>query len=447
MWERRSVFQGKRSIKVGLDVMVQHPITTSFMSASIVSLVALFATTSTSAAKDMRVVVLDLKAAAELGPVAHRITDRILLHLGQKQGIKAIGEAEVGVLVGHAEDKKELTACESDECLEDVSRATEAHKLVSGQIGRLGEGYLVTLSLIDFEKKAVERGESASGDSEADLAAALGPALDRLLGLSLSAEKRAVVIGAQGVKVAVLELAAHGAEPALAGNLTQLLALELKKLDGVSVISRDDIKAMLEYEAQKQIAQCKSDVACLIEIGGALGVELLVTGAVGKLEDTYVITLKLMDIQKAEVVARVAESYRGPERQLTQAIRFAARELFSRPFQGRGEVLISTEASPAEATIDGGDPVPVPHRIEGLAAGKHALATIADGYRPHFEEFYVEPGSLTKVRPDLIEVPVKWYERWWAWAVIGTVAVAATTAVIAASGSPDNGGVDVILRK
>ena len=45
---------------------------------------------------------------------------------------------------------------------------------------------------------------------------------------------------------------------------------------------------------------CTSDTSCLVEIGGALGVDYLVSGSVGKLGDAFVIILKLMDVHEAK---------------------------------------------------------------------------------------------------------------------------------------------------
>ena len=52
--------------------------------------------------------------------------------------------------------------------------------------------------------------------------------------------------------------------------LDSLLA-ELRKLERVSVIGMDEVRAMLDIEAQKQALGCDDDEGCLAEIAGALG--------------------------------------------------------------------------------------------------------------------------------------------------------------------------------
>jgi TolB-like protein len=395
---------------------------------------------------EKRIVVFTLKSSPELTPVAQRMTDQILLILGKRGGIKVLGEAEIQLLLEHQEDKKALTQCKEDDCLANASRAAEADKLITGHVGKWGEGFLVTLSVADAKKAVVERSESATGDSEKEAVQALGPALDRLLGIEGVAQAKSVDIAAKPTKIAVLDLAAYGAPQELADNLTQLLALELKRFEKLSVISRDEVKAMIQYETEKQIATCKSDVACLIEIGGALGVEYLVSGAIGKLEDTYVLNLKMMDIQKAEVTTRVSETYRGPERHLAQTVRFAVSQLVNRRVEGKGNVAIATDVD-AKSKIDGGELVSLPTAVEGLPSGKHALTTLAEGYHPGFQEFYIETDQVTKVHPDLVELPAPWYKQWWAWTIIGSaVAAGVTASVIVARNQPDNGHVLVSVQ-
>ena len=101
-------------------------------------------------------------------------------------------------------------------------------------------------------------------------------------------------VAAEGTAAAVIDLQTHGVDERLGKNLTQLLSLELKKFKGLSVISRDEVQTMLRFEADKQMLKCTSDTSCLVEIGGALGVDYLVSGSVGRLGDAFVIILKLM---------------------------------------------------------------------------------------------------------------------------------------------------------
>ena len=114
-------------------------------------------------------------------------------------------------------------------------------------------------------------------------------------------------------KVAVMDLNAKaGIEQTKAATLTDVLCTALKDLGGHKVVNRDDIQAMLSHVRDQQLLGC-DDTRCLVQIGGALGVSLLVYGNIGMLGKTYVINLKLIDIDKAEVKNRISEKYDGNE--------------------------------------------------------------------------------------------------------------------------------------
>jgi TolB-like protein len=410
--------------------------------------------TSTSASTSIssrRIAVFQLRSSDEHKVVAMRLLEAMLLELSHKPGVVAIGEPEMRVLAAHEKDLDDLEACtQRDECLARLRRIVEADEIVTGHIGRWGQGYLVTLSLSDAKRSIVERGESATADNPAELEGEVKKALGRLIRIEGAREGTFVLAPrAQATKIAVLNLAAYDVSPELADNLTQLLALELKKLEGINVISKDEIRAMLQYEADKHVLECKNDVACLAEIGGALGVQYLVTGGIGRLETTWVIHLKLMDIVKAEVVHRVSESFRGPERQLAQGVRFACWSLLGRRSEGSGRANLETEAQGGEISVDGGAPRPLSRGtlLGDLVIGKHALWIRADGYYGLQQDFYVEGGQTVTVRPDLVELPTPWYETWWVWTIIGGVVAAggATTAVLL-SHSASDGTIHVMIK-
>ena len=76
------------------------------------------------------------------------------------------------------------------------------------------------------------------------------------------------------------------------------------------MISGRDIAAMLGFERQKQMVGC-SDQSCLAEIGGALGVDRLIVSQAGKLGDTFIVTLKMINIDGATTERRVYKTIKG----------------------------------------------------------------------------------------------------------------------------------------
>ena len=386
------------------------------------------------AAEPTRVVVYNLAADEGLEGLAASLTDDIVLHLGRAADLSVVSESELKVLVQHETDKS-VVQCEGAEaCLARISEAVKADKLITGHVGRLGESHVVSVKLADASRKVVERAESATAVSVEDLKAAVLEAVDKVLGRAGASSQPtfALKMAPEGMKAAVIDLAAHDVSEGIASSLTQLLSLELKKFEGMGVISRDEIQTMLRFETDKQILQCTSDTSCLVEIGGALGVDWLVSGSVGRLGESYVITLKLMDVARAKVVNRAAESFQGLESHLAMALRFATWRLLGRQVIDAGRLQLRSNADEGSVALDAAEPVPYPLAapFAGLTPGKHGIAMTAEDFYPGYLETYVEPGKLTELQIDLTPVPESWYEKWWVWTIVGTAVAGGVTGTV-----------------
>ena len=93
---------------------------------------------------------------------------------------------------------------------------------------------------------------------------------------------------ATAAQIVALDLKATGNAPKrLAVALSPVLVAELARREGMSVISQDDVRALLELEAEKQLAGC-DDAGCMADIAGSLGAELLCTSKIALVGKEYV---------------------------------------------------------------------------------------------------------------------------------------------------------------
>jgi TolB-like protein len=104
-------------------------------------------------------------------------------------------------------------------------------------------------------------------------------------------------------KLAVLPLAAKRVPAQTVEILDEFLAAELDASKRYQVLGANDINAMLGLERMKDAVGC-TDTVCAAEIGGALGVEFLLTGSVGTLGDELLVQLTLLDVKNGSVVQR-----------------------------------------------------------------------------------------------------------------------------------------------
>jgi TolB-like protein len=107
-------------------------------------------------------------------------------------------------------------------------------------------------------------------------------------------------------RIAVMDV--RGVQGVTAGTATILTAIVVDGASraGFDVISQSDVSAMIGFEKQKQMLGCKDDSSCLAEIGGALGVDFVLSGQVGQIGSRLHLSFQLLESRKAKVVARAA---------------------------------------------------------------------------------------------------------------------------------------------
>jgi TolB-like protein len=118
----------------------------------------------------------------------------------------------------------------------------------------------------------------------------------------------------QGKAIAVMPLrAGTGLPKATAESIGDLLLGEVSnRLPGERVIGMVDIESMLGLERLKDITGC-DDTACAAEIGGALGVDFMLTGSVGKVGSYTIVSLTLIDVRNSRPVGRATRKLGGAD--------------------------------------------------------------------------------------------------------------------------------------
>ncbi len=177
---------------------------------------------------------------------------------------------------------------------------------------------------------------------------------------------------ASAAQIVALDVAAAGGvEPTLAEALTSVMLNELSRIEGMSVISQDDVRALLELEANKQALGC-SEASCMTEIAGSLGAELMVSPSLSRVGRTYVASLVLIRVERANVARRAEGRAKGAEDVAAEAMTAAVHNLFKEglPTELQGPASLSRRGFKAAlaglfaaTTAKGGDPLPSRKRI------------------------------------------------------------------------------------
>jgi TolB-like protein len=109
--------------------------------------------------------------------------------------------------------------------------------------------------------------------------------------------------------IAVLDLDADGVTASEARTLTNKLRGELINTGKFTVIERSEMDDVLK-EQGFQSTGCTSQ-ECAVEMGQLLGVERMVAGSIGKVGNIYLISLRLIDVGKGNILKNIDEEVEG----------------------------------------------------------------------------------------------------------------------------------------
>jgi TolB-like protein len=137
-----------------------------------------------------------------------------------------------------------------------------------------------------------------------------------------------LVAAAETLSIAVLDFASKGGiTQEQMDSLSDMVAVQIRRLGDYRVIGKADIYALLSLEEQKRTMGCTDNV-CVAEIGGALGVEQMVTGNVSVFGDTYLLNIKLFNVRESNVIRAISRRVSGDEADLLEEIPDVVTELF-----------------------------------------------------------------------------------------------------------------------
>lgn len=429
---------------------------------AIVSMLALFPA-PVYAAEKLRVALYEMRAEDALLPLAKKLTGELLVELGRAPSLMVIGQNELELMFQQASVRAGIEECSGDEgCIAKLAAAADVDKAVVVRLARWADGgYFATVSIVGPKSGALEKGDSCIVEKSSDapgqehaLVDCLHRTAARLLGAGESAGEeapsRVSTLQLDGWKMGVFTLDAYDRTTSgLSESLTEQVSLELKKVEGLSVASWGDIQKLIDWNRIRAECSGESLDRCIHDIAGKLGIDYLVTGGVGKLDDIHILHLKLLDMRDPAKVRRVAESFRGPQSQLGQAVRFAVNKLLGIETAGKGSLSLQLSVEKSDVTMLSLDGAPLPTSqlsLPSVASGKHAISLDVIDHYALYQDIYVENGVSTTVHLEPLARPDAWYEQWWIYVAGGGVIAASITAAIVIFTNDPGADLDVIVR-
>ena len=122
-------------------------------------------------------------------------------------------------------------------------------------------------------------------------------------------EETAAKLASGKYTVAILDFEGRGISQLESATLTDRLSSELANTDAVILVERGQMSEILNEQGFQQ-SGCTSD-ECAAEVGALLGVKNMISGAFGKLGNTYTIDAKMFSVESGATIKTVSKSYKG----------------------------------------------------------------------------------------------------------------------------------------
>jgi TolB-like protein len=242
----------------------------------------------------LTVAILDFEGQGVDASEVQTLTERMRTEIGNTNAVRLIERKAVEKIM--MEQGLQQSGCTTDECSAEVGQLLGVQYMISGSIGKMGKSYTIDCKMFSVETSETVRTKSAThkGDvsgllTEMEILAWEIVGLDAPAGLKL---KRA---GKETQRtVAVLDFEGRGITMQEAQTLTDRFTTALSSTDKVILVERGTMNDVLRDQGFAA-GECTSD-ECAAEVGALLGVEYMISGAIGKIGNVYTIDAKMFAV-------------------------------------------------------------------------------------------------------------------------------------------------------
>ena len=300
------------------------------------------------------------------------------------------------------EVKFQYEGCTSKECIVRAGELLGARKMFFGAIGKLGGTYLITLKIIDVESGKVEN--SAEEQCASCPEDALLPSIENVV-YKIMEEKPQPEAKDEKVTAAVMELEAReGVSEGMAVALSDYLRTQLFSIRKYTIVTRENMESILK-EQQFQYKDCTSR-ECVIEVGKLLSVRKMFAGTVGKMGNTHLITLRIIDVESGKVENSAEEQCGScPEDALLSSVTNISYKIvgLAPPEEKKGTGKLSVTSTPpgAKVFVDGKEIGTAPILDKEFAAGRRQVILVKAGYETQIISIVISPDALLTINPVL----------------------------------------------
>ncbi len=107
----------------------------------------------------------------------------------------------------------------------------------------------------------------------------------------------------EATRVLVLDLKPIGIDDEAVAALSASVAVRVGRHRALQVLSGADVRRMADLAAERSATGCDTE-QCLTELAGAIGADVVIFGEAARVDDLTVVTLGVLDQQRASVLSR-----------------------------------------------------------------------------------------------------------------------------------------------
>jgi TolB-like protein len=255
------------------------------------------------------VAILDFEGQGVDASEVQTLTERMRTEIGNTKAVRLIERKAVEKIM--QEQGLQQSGCTSDECAAEVGQLLGVQFMISGSIGKMGKSYTIDAKMFSVESGETVRTQNATHDGDiSGLLTEMEILAWEIVGLQAPGSLKLKRAGTDATRtVAVLDFEGRGITREEAQTLTDRFTTSLASTEKVVMVERGTMVDVLE-EQGFEAGECASD-ECAAEVGAMLGVEYMISGAIGKLGDTYTIDAKMFSVATGAAESMKNITYSG----------------------------------------------------------------------------------------------------------------------------------------
>ncbi len=255
------------------------------------------------------VAILDFEGQGVDAAEVQTLTERMRTEIGNTKAVRLIERKAVEKIM--AEQGLQQSGCTTDECAAEVGQLLGVQFMISGSIGKMGKSFTIDAKMFSVESGETVRTKSATHDGDiSGLLTEMEILAWEIVGLDAPGSLKLKRAGTDATRtVAVLDFEGRGITREEAQTLTDRFNTSLASTEKVVMVERGTMVDVLS-EQGFEAGDCASD-ECAAEVGAMLGVEYMISGAIGKLGDTYTIDAKMFAVATGAAESMKSITYSG----------------------------------------------------------------------------------------------------------------------------------------